>query len=114
MVQNSMTDGVNVVPTTGYSAEQFDHIEVLNGLAGSLYGPANPAGLFNFVSKRGTGTPYHSLTAGGGSGLTHKLAGDFSGPPDSSDRVRYRANLPEGHHVLRILVSHMPVIASIP
>ena len=93
VVQNSMIDGLNVVSTTDYSAEQFDHIEVLNGLAGSLYGPANPAGLFNFVSKRGTDTPYHSLTAGGGSGLTHKLAGDFSGPLGSSDRVRYRANL---------------------
>ena len=52
VVQNSMIDGLNVVSTTDYSAEQFDHIEVLNGLAGSLYGPANPAGLFNFVSKR--------------------------------------------------------------
>ena len=93
VVQNSMIDGLNVVSTTDYSAEQFDHIEVLNGLAGSLYGPANPAGLFNFVSKRGTDTPYHSLTAGSGSGLTHKLAGDFSGPLSSSDRVRYRANL---------------------
>ncbi|GAA0486819.1 TonB-dependent siderophore receptor [Tatumella punctata] len=93
VVQNSMIDGLNVVSTTDYSAEQFDHIEVLNGLARSLYGPANPAGLFNFVSKRGTDTPYHSLTAGGGSGLTHKLAGDFSGPLGSSDRVRYRANL---------------------
>ncbi|WP_376787604.1 TonB-dependent receptor plug domain-containing protein, partial [Pantoea vagans] len=44
VVQNSMIDGLNVVSTTDYAAEQFDHIEVLNGLAGALYGPANPAG----------------------------------------------------------------------
>ncbi|WP_258576463.1 Plug domain-containing protein [Candidatus Pantoea persica] len=42
VVQNSMIDGLNVVSTTDYAAEQFDHIrvdhiEVLNGLAGSLY-----------------------------------------------------------------------------
>lgn len=59
-----MIDGLNVVSTTDYAAEQFDHLEVLNGLAGSLYGPANPAGLFNFVSKRPTDTPQHSITVG--------------------------------------------------
>ena len=54
VVQNSMIDGLNVVSTTDYPVEQFDHIEVLDGLAGSLYGAANPAGLVNFVAKRGT------------------------------------------------------------
>ena len=93
VVQNSMIDGLNVVSTTDYAAEQFDHIEVLNGLAGSLYGPANPAGLFNFVSKRASDTPQHSLTLGAGSGLSHQVAGDFSGPLDSNDRLRYRLNL---------------------
>lgn len=93
VVQNSMIDGLNVVSTTDYAAEQFDHIEVLNGLAGSLYGPANPAGLFNFVAKRGTDLPGHRLTVGGGSGGNHKVAGDFSGPLDQDDRLRYRLNL---------------------
>ncbi|WP_237449340.1 TonB-dependent siderophore receptor [Pantoea sp. Taur] len=92
VVQNSMIDGLNVVSTTDYAAEQFDHIEVLNGLAGSLYGPANPAGLFNFVSKRASDTPQHSITVGAGTGLSHQLAGDFSGPLDSNDRLRYRLN----------------------
>ena len=93
VVQNSMIDGLNVVSTTDYAAEQFDHIEVLNGLAGSLYGPGNPAGLFNFVSKRASDTPQHSLTVGAGTGLSHQVAGDFSGPLDSNDRLRYRLNL---------------------
>lgn len=92
VVQNSMIDGLNVVSTTDYAAEQFDHIEVLNGLAGSLNGPANPAGLFNFVSKRASDTPVHSITVGAGTGLSHQLAGDFSGPLDSNDRQRYRLN----------------------
>lgn len=93
VVQNSMIDGLNVVSTTDYAAEQFDHIEVLNGLSGSLYGPGNPAGLFNFVSKRASDTPQHSLTVGAGTGLSHQVAGDFSGPLDSNDRLRYRLNL---------------------
>ncbi|MFU9137593.1 TonB-dependent receptor [Erwinia tasmaniensis] len=92
VVQNSMIDGLNVVSTTDYAAEQFDHIEVLNGLAGSLYGPANPAGLFNFVAKRPTDIAQHSLTVGAGTGLSHLVSGDFSGPLDDNDRLRYRAN----------------------
>jgi iron complex outermembrane receptor protein len=38
--------------TTDYPLEQFDRIEVMNGLAGALYGPANPAGTFNYIQKR--------------------------------------------------------------
>ncbi|MDL4915981.1 MAG: TonB-dependent siderophore receptor [Enterobacterales bacterium endosymbiont of Blomia tropicalis] len=93
VVQNSMIDGLNVVSTTDYAAEQFDHIEVLNGLAGSLYGPANPAGLFNFVAKRATDSPQNSVTVGAGTGISRLLSGDFSGPLDDNDRLRYRLNL---------------------
>ncbi|WP_312239875.1 TonB-dependent siderophore receptor [Pantoea sp.] len=93
VVQNSMIDGLNVVSTTDYATEQFDHIEVLNGLAGSLYGPSNPAGLFNFVAKRSTDLPQHSLTVGAGTGISHLVAGDFSGPLDDGDRLRYRLNI---------------------
>ncbi|MCP1438750.1 iron complex outermembrane receptor protein [Erwinia persicina] len=92
VVQNSMIDGLNVVSTTDYAAEQFDHLEVLNGLGGSLYGPANPAGLFNFVAKRPTDIAQHSLTFGAGTGLSRLVSGDFSGPLDDNDRLRYRAN----------------------
>ncbi len=38
MVQNSMIDGLNVVSTTEYPAEQFQRIEVLNGMPGALTG----------------------------------------------------------------------------
>lgn len=93
VVQNSMIDGLNVVSTTDYAAEQFDHLEVLNGLAGSLYGPSNPAGLFNFVAKRGTHLPQHSVTVGAGTGTSRLLSGDFSGPLDDNDRLRYRLNM---------------------
>jgi len=52
VVQNTRMDGMNSAATTDYPIEQFDRIEVLNGLAGALYGPANPAGTFNYVLKR--------------------------------------------------------------
>jgi iron complex outermembrane receptor protein len=54
VVQNTRIDGLNIAATTDYAIEQFDRIEVLNGLAGSLYGPASPAGTFNYVFKRPT------------------------------------------------------------
>lgn len=54
VVQNTRIDGLNIAATTDYAIEQFDRIEVLNGLAGALYGAANPAGTFNYVFKRPT------------------------------------------------------------
>ena len=93
VVQNSMIDGLNVVSTTEYPAEQFQQIEVLNGMAGALYGPANPAGMFNFVSKRPTDTPLHRMTVGAGTGSGGLASMDFSGPLDDQDRIKYRLNL---------------------
>jgi iron complex outermembrane receptor protein len=54
VVQNTRIDGLNIAATTDYAIEQFERIEVLNGLAGALYGPASPAGTFNYVFKRPT------------------------------------------------------------
>jgi iron complex outermembrane receptor protein len=64
VVQNTLIDGLNIAATTDYPVEQFDRIEVLNGLAGALFGPASPAGTFNYVLKRPTLEPYRSVTVG--------------------------------------------------
>lgn len=64
VVQNSRMDGLNVVSTTDYPLEEFDRVEVLNGLAGALYGPANPAGTFNFIQKRPTDERTLTFTMG--------------------------------------------------
>lgn len=64
VVQNSRIDGLNAVSTTEYATDQFDHIDVLNGLSGSLFGPANPAGTFDFVQKRPTDAQRVSVTFG--------------------------------------------------
>ncbi|MGP3590721.1 TonB-dependent receptor [Vagococcus sp. WN89Y] len=93
VVQNHLIDGMNAVSTTEYPADQFERIDVLDGLAGSLYGPANPAGMFNLLSKRPTDVPLHRLTVGAGTGSGALTSLDFSGPLDNNDRVKYRLNL---------------------
>ncbi len=50
--QNSKQDGMTMFITGATATEQFEQIEVVNGLSASLYGPANPSGMFNFVTKR--------------------------------------------------------------
>ena len=52
--QNSRMDGMTMFITVANAMEQFQQIEVVNGVSASLYGPANPSGMFNFVSKRPT------------------------------------------------------------
>lgn len=64
VVQNSRIDGLNAVSTTDYPLEQFDRIEVMNGPAGGLYGPANPAGSFNYVQLRPTQEHMERFTLG--------------------------------------------------
>ncbi len=99
VVQNSRLDGLNVVSTTDYPAEQLGGVEVLSGLSGSLYGPANPAGTFNLLSKRPTDFTRNRVTVGLGSGMSWLKAVDLSGPFDPEGKLKYRLNLvdEQGH-----------------
>lgn len=99
VVQNSRLDGLNVVSTTDYPAEQLGGVEVLSGLSGSLYGPANPAGTFNLLSKRPTDFTRNRVTVGVGTGLTWLKAADLSGPFDPDGKIKYRLNVADeqGH-----------------
>ena len=47
--------------TTAVPAENLAGIQVLNGLAGSLYGPETPAGVFNYVTGYSAKTDFHKL-----------------------------------------------------
>src|SRR6185312_6720262 len=60
--QNSRLDGMQLFVTVANALEQFQQIEVVNGVTSSLYGPANPSGMFNFISKRPTSTPLYEVT----------------------------------------------------
>ncbi|QDH14401.1 TonB-dependent siderophore receptor [Formicincola oecophyllae] len=79
VINNSRMDGLNVLTTTPYAAEQFDHLTVLEGLAGALYGPQNPAGTFNYVLKRPTDKPMAVFNFGADSNGAPLESGDFSG-----------------------------------
>jgi iron complex outermembrane receptor protein len=58
-MQNDRKDGMGIAVTTPYALEEFEQIEVVNGLGGAMYGPTNPSGMFNFVSKSPTERPFH-------------------------------------------------------
>lgn len=51
-MQNDRKDGMGIAVTTPSALEEYEQVEVVNGLSGPLYGPANPSGMFNFVTKR--------------------------------------------------------------
>ena len=63
-MQNARMDGMGIVVTGANSMESLQQIEVLNGVGGALYGPANPSGMFNFVPKRPTERPLRRLSVG--------------------------------------------------
>ncbi|MGI4793219.1 MAG: TonB-dependent receptor [Janthinobacterium lividum] len=83
-------DGLNIVGATDYPAEQFDHIEVLDGLSGAIYGPANPAGTFNYVLKRPTPVQLATVRLGVGTGGSFLRSADVS---NTIGAVGYRVNL---------------------
>ena len=93
VVQNTRIDGLNIAATTDYPIEEFQRIDVLNGLAGALFGPAQPGGTFNYIMKRPTAEPLQRFTGGylsTGQWLAHMDLGGFT---DSEHRLGYRLNL---------------------
>ena len=91
-MQNARMDGMGIVVTGANSMESLQQIEVLNGLGGALYGPANPSGMFNFVPKRPTEAPVRrmSLSYDGSSIATGQI--DFGGRAGTNRMFGYRVN----------------------
>ena len=54
IAQNIRMDGMAMAVTGGNPIEQYQELQVENGLGGAMYGPANPSGMFDFVLKRPT------------------------------------------------------------
>jgi len=90
--QNSRLDGMTMFITVATAMEQFQQIEVVNGLSASLYGPANPSGMFNFISKRPTTEDFREATVGYTSNSIGTGHLDMGGPIDKNGVVRYRFN----------------------
>jgi iron complex outermembrane receptor protein len=112
-MQNTRMDGMGIVVTGANSIETMQQIEVLSGLGGALYGPANPSGMFNFVPKRPTERPVRDVTMsydGLSMGTVHA---DVGGRVGGDKKFGYRANalfgngetIVEGSNLKRGLVS---------
>ena len=93
VVANSRLDGLNIVSTTAFPVEMLERLDVINSLTGSLYGPASPAGQFNFVAKRPTEETLRRVTLGYQS--RNALSGhlDLGGHIDDENQFGYRLNL---------------------
>jgi iron complex outermembrane recepter protein len=90
--QNSKQDGMTMFITVAEAMEQFQQIEVVNGLSSFLYGPANPSGMFNFVTKRPTDYDLREVTASYVSDSVGTVKADLGGRIDSGGIVSYRIN----------------------
>ena len=90
--QNTRLDGMQMFVTVANAMEQFEQIEVVNGLSASLYGPANPSGMFNFISKRPTEGDLRNVTVSYMSDSVFTAKVDLSGRIDSGGIFSYRVN----------------------
>lgn len=94
--QNTRMDGLSIIGTTAIAAEDLGSIQVLNGLAGSLYGPETPAGVFNYVLKRPTAQPLARFIESYDSRSTFTEGVDLGGPACPQDAIGYRLTAVHG------------------
>jgi iron complex outermembrane receptor protein len=91
-MQNSRMDGMGIVITGANSMEMLQQIEVLNGLGGALYGPANPSGMFNFVPKRPTEHSFRQASVSYDGHSVGQVSTDVGGRIGASKMFGYRVN----------------------
>jgi iron complex outermembrane receptor protein len=89
-------DGLSIVGTSAIPAENLDSVQVLNGLAGALFGPQTPAGTFNYVLKRPTRTPTLQFTESYDSNAVFTEHADLGGRLGADGQFGYRVNLVKG------------------
>lgn len=90
--QNTRQDGLLFFITLPTAMEQYEQIEVVNGVSASLYGPANPAGMFNFVSKRPTDEDLRRVTISYDNDSLGTLHADLGGRIDRNGVLSFRLN----------------------
>jgi iron complex outermembrane receptor protein len=90
VANNNHLDGFNIAGTTAYPMELFERVDVIASLTGALYGPASPAGNFNYIAKRPTASPLRRVTLGYGESSRGKFHADIS---DRSGGLGLRVNL---------------------
>jgi iron complex outermembrane recepter protein len=104
IVQQTRLDGLNVIGTTAIPTENLAGIQVLNGLAGALYGPETPAGVFNYILKRPTDVPIFRFIESYESNSIFTEQADVGGRVGS---VGYRFNAVHGQGESYVSGSHV-------
>lgn len=86
--RNGINDSVGDRPAR--SLANVDYIEVLKGPYGALYGPGEPGGSINFVTKRPASEFATELRLGFGSFSEMTLGLDTTGPLPGTENLNYR------------------------
>jgi iron complex outermembrane recepter protein len=91
-MQNARKDGMGIAVTTPSALEEYEQIEVVSGLGGQLYGPTNPSGVFNFITKRPTEQQFREIELGYEGSSVATVHADLGGRVGANRRVGYRLN----------------------
>ncbi len=93
IAQNTRMDGMAIAITGGNPMEQYQEMQVENGLGAAMYGPANPSGMFDFVLKRPTEERTANLYLEQDSSSVGTIYGDAGGRLGPHKIFGYRTNL---------------------
>ena len=93
IAQNTRMDGMAIAITGGNPMEQYQEMQVENGLGAAMYGPANPSGMFDFVLKRPTEERTANLFLEQDSSSVGTIYGDAGGRLGPHKIFGYRTNL---------------------
>jgi iron complex outermembrane recepter protein len=91
--ENTMMDGLNMAITGANPMEEYQEMQVENGLGASMYGPANPSGMFDFILKRPTNERFENIYLEQDPNTVGTIYGDFSGRLGRRKIFGYRSNL---------------------
>jgi iron complex outermembrane receptor protein len=91
-MQNARKDGMGIAVTTPSALEEYEQIEVVSGIGGQLYGPTNPSGVFNFVTKRPTEEQFREVELSYEGSMVGTVHADFGGRLGATRRFGYRLN----------------------
>jgi iron complex outermembrane receptor protein len=91
-MQNARKDGMGIAVTTPSALEEYEQIEVVSGLGAQLYGPTNPSGVFNFVTKRPTEEQFREIELSYEGSMVGTIHADFGGRLGATRRFGYRVN----------------------
>src|SRR6266702_1964583 len=92
-MQNDRKDGMGIAVTTPSAMEEYEQIEVVNGLGGPMYGPTQPSGVFNFATKRPTDEQYRQIELGYEGSTVATIHTDLGGRLGPNHVFGYRTNL---------------------